>query len=777
MRLVLLFVLVTFCAAVPVDAAARGPDPVLARLTWDAAGADVDLHVFGSSGAHGWYRDRAGVAGLTLSADVVGGPGEETVAGAGRAGVGFGVCWYGGTASPDGPPIDVVLTVAGAGDGRVLPTHVRLQRPGSAVVVGGADAGVPARWCRGEDVEKGPPSGPYPPSSSPPQTDLALETRFRPRLRLDSGERWRPLEAGAFLGERADGHAAHTLCSVTQPFDRHPDRCVPGSSLALSGLGVLLTHRSPTAVLDLDGDGRTTAAHDAVSPVAACRGGGLVDCDAGARAAIYARRFALGGYTVLDYWLLYRFNDAPFSSPLLRLTDNDHEGDWEGVSVGVPPGAAGAARTGFDWVAYAGHGAPPRRYLRGLLSCDGDNRPGSCAKPGADRAHVYVARGTHASYPMACRGRGGLFALPSNLQDLSASRLLGCHQTGVASRGPDGALPEGSFDGTRRWGADDDPEALRRLPSSGSFADWPGRWGLPGAVRGPAFQFANRAEASDPALRVAASAGPSTPAARAAAPGPITSCEDWLADAVAVLVCDPDRLAAAFAAGELGAPGELALAAATPPPAAGARREAPSGATVADQRPRGWPATATAADTRPAACAPGIAQLGGGLLRPGERVTLTGATTPGEQLVVRALGAAGPTEARMVLDGDEGAVTIAVGGREQATISATTASGRRLPAAPTTRIAPRPRSLRVRRHGRRVWVAFRATTHRSLVALLDARHRPLRTRRLRTRPGGAVRIWLSARPAARAVGVSAERAGVPGAAVLRPVLSLSPEPA
>jgi hypothetical protein len=76
-----------------------------------------------------------------------------------------------------------------------------------------------------------------------------------------------------------------------------------------------------------------------------------------------------------------------------------------------------------------------------------------------------------------------------------------------------------------------------------------------------------------------------------------------------------------------------------------------------------------------------------------------------------------------------------------------------------------------------VWVAFRATTRRSLVALLDARHRPLRTRRLRTRPGGAVRIWLSARPAARAVAVSAQRAGVPGMAVLRPVLSLSPEPA
>jgi hypothetical protein len=87
------------------------------------------------------------------------------------------------------------------------------------------------------------------------------------------------------------------------------------------------------------------------------------------------------------------------------------------------------------------------------------------------------------------------------------------------------------------------------------------------------------------------------------------------------------------------------------------------------------------------------------------------------------------------------------------------------------------RRLRVRRHGRRVWVAFRATTTRALVGELDVRGRPTRMRQIRTRPGGATRLWLRPRPATRAIAVSAIRDGVPGVAVRRPVLSRSPEPA
>jgi hypothetical protein len=394
--------------------------------------------------------------------------------------------------------VGIRLTLTRA-DGRTRSRVVRFSAPGDTIVVDASAQtvdGEPAeRWCAGAAREPvpapaGAPAPPDPPSmppapAPPPAPVVAdpLAQAFRPHLLLDSGERWRPLEAGAFLAEQRDGRPAHALCAVAEPFDHHPSRCAGGTAAPLDGVTSLLARRDPATVLDLNADGRTTAAADAVSPMAGCRAGGLADCDRGARTAIYERRFALGASTVLDYWLLYRFNDAPYSSALLKLTDNDHEGDWEGVSVGLSPDA-----TRFDWVGFAGHGAPPRRYLRATLSCDGASGRGSCAAAGARRVHVFVARGTHASYPVACRDRAdGAAALP--VTGVVGRYVLACHQTGVASPGPDGPLPEGEFDGARRWGADDDPAALRPLPPLDDFTGWPGRWGLPGAVQSPGRQW------------------------------------------------------------------------------------------------------------------------------------------------------------------------------------------------------------------------------------------------------------------------------------------------
>ncbi len=304
-----------------------------------------------------------------------------------------------------------------------------------------------------------------------------LATRFRPRLYFDRRERWRPLDVEALLHERRNGRPAHAICAVSEPWPQHPHRCAAGTGSAVAGPPSLRTHDRADAVLDLNADGGVTSARSAVSPTATCRAGGLADCDRGAAAAIYYRAIAAGDALVLDYWLYYRFNDAPYSSRTPRFLDNDHEGDWENVSVGVSP--ADADGTAFAWVAYAAHGRPARRYPRRALACDDDHRRGSCARAGARRPHVYVARGTHASYPQRCTDRGEPFPLP-------ASYLLGCRQRDVEGAQ---ALPEGGHDGRRAWGSNDDPRALHALRTGDGFTRWRGRWGLPGVTRSPGWQW------------------------------------------------------------------------------------------------------------------------------------------------------------------------------------------------------------------------------------------------------------------------------------------------
>ncbi|MBX5443457.1 MAG: hypothetical protein IRZ32_18260, partial [Solirubrobacteraceae bacterium] len=469
------------------------------------------------------------------------------------------------------------------------------------------------------------------------RTADALARRFRPRLRFDSTERWRPVAATALLAERVGGRPAHAVCRPVRPLRERPDRCAPGTSAPVHGPASLAAADDPDAILDLNADGVTTPPGEARSPDPACAGP-LRDCDAGPSAAIHHRLARAGAYAVLDYWLLYRYSDAPYSVRGLpgpgRLLDTDHEGDWEGVAVAVS--ADDPDPRTFDWAAYAAHAGPPRRYLRATLSCDGDPRPGSCAAPGAARPHVYVAAGTHASYPAPCHDRGvAALGLPGPAGRALGRWVLGCRQRGVDGPVPAGVLPEGGHDGARPWGADDDPAALRPLAPGDGVADWAGRWGLPGATRSPARQWDARVRPVAAAARArasgasgAAGAGTARPAQAAAAAesdpaaggGDATSCADWLGEHVAVAVCDEGALRAAFAAGTLGRAGDVTI--------------------------DGGPG-------RAAASAPGIAQLAGGPLAAGEAVTVTpaAAPAPGTLLVARAVGAAGAIEVTVPLAG------------------------------------------------------------------------------------------------------------------------------
>jgi hypothetical protein len=281
-------------------------------------------------------------------------------------------------------------------------------------------------------------AAPNPGGSYPDDPWLALH--FRPLLLFDSQERWRPLDVDRFLGE--PGHQACPPLGA--------GACMPFSSVAQLTPAV--------AYLDLRGvrhDGADATAPDLAGcpkslPI-------LRDCDLRARSKIYAhvvrepdpaakvppRRIAI------DYWWFLRYN---------AYSIDQHEGDWEGVTVIVDPFGKRVLE-----VHYAAH-ADVWRYDRGVPQIVGRH------------VEVFVARGDHASYPRACR------------------RL--CRQSG-------GTLPEARFDGRRAWVGNTASgcrsSCVRLMPAGpdgrtpASWDAWDGRWGAPYAPafpppRTPAFQ-------------------------------------------------------------------------------------------------------------------------------------------------------------------------------------------------------------------------------------------------------------------------------------------------
>jgi len=246
--------------------------------------------------------------------------------------------------------------------------------------------------------------------------------RFAPHLYFDSGERWRPVDVDRFLAEKG-----HRVCSAN------------GSSCAALTTPSQLD--SAAAYLNLRGtrlDGSDATAPD----LATCPRSkpNLRDCDEQGRSVIYAHVSHSGAKIAIDYWWFLRYN--AFAPDL-------HEGDWEGVTV-----ITGAAGRHVLAVHFAAH-ADVWQYDSGVPQFDGLH------------VRVYVARGSHASYPRPC------------------SQLL-CLQTGSP-------LPDGRYDGHDPW-FDNDPShcksrCVRLFPTtpSGAPASWDAWNGLWGAPRIPGF--------------------------------------------------------------------------------------------------------------------------------------------------------------------------------------------------------------------------------------------------------------------------------------------------
>lgn len=337
-------------------------------------------------------------------------------------------------------------------------------------------------------------------------TNLVLAERFRPNLRFDSAETYRPLEVFKFFEEQdEEGNPAHQACWEGD------EETEPGCT----GID------SPDQLwfgdwLDIAGDGGPGDYH---SPDPGCTSNGMRDCDTGRASAIYYWEAA--GY--VDYWMFYRFNDWPFVTP------GDHEGDWENVSVA--PSLENPET--FDYASFSQHGHW-YGYLRENLSCDGGG-PGSC---GSQSSHidVFVSEGSHANYADECDN-----SCPRNDTTL---------------------VIDGDRNGDAPWGNNSLASALIQFPAPSqpsSWSAWPGRWGVDGPS-GPAHgtngEHFNNPWRFECARDNENCPGGQTPAGAARTTRADGRCAGWFGAGVQAVACSPARVRAAIAARRLNGRGQ-----------------------------------------------------------------------------------------------------------------------------------------------------------------------------------------------------------------------------
>jgi len=395
-----------------------------------------------------------------------------------------------------------------------------------------------------------------------------LAARFRPWLLFDRGEPWRPLDVSAFLDE-----GNHRFCTRVAG----PDACTPIRTAAdFVALAQPAAAAGPATYLDIAGRRLDDYAgpEDCTPP--------LKDCGSGARSAIYYHATQSNDRFYVDYWWFLRFNHFARSDPAISCrigatrtngVCDEHEGDWEGVTVVTPPDDD----RHVDYVVYAAHKGT-FRYAAATLQLHDGTRP-----------VVYVADGSHASYPAPCRS--------------------GCHQPpGLAVDGLV-TLPEGDTDGSRPWARDGDacvanrPGSCLQSLTAQPWPLWPGQWGAgcgdacgdnPGASspRSPALQPRYQAP------WCSTQGGAFTCDSRA------LRCGDWLGPQVVLVACDPAVLSRSQRASDALATGHLGLV--------------------------------VGGSERSQETTPGVVQALGAPLRPGESATVV-ADGPATQILVRSV--------------------------------------------------------------------------------------------------------------------------------------------
>jgi hypothetical protein len=367
-----------------------------------------------------------------------------------------------------------------------------------------------------------------------PIIESELARRFRPVLLFDSGERWRPLRIDLFLSEEhgAGRPRHHQLCEIGTK-----KACEPITSTSDFVAHVV---RSPSLGVAsyLDIVGNAANGLDYRSPrLHQCEKRTLNECDDGDASAIYYNITAYSGRIYIDYWWFLRYNDFERYPRFQRCRGAkirfcfDHEGDWEGITVIT----FASSPDDVEYVAYASHEGI-FRYSAAKV----ETRWG--------RPVVYVARGSHASYPKPC-----------------ARHCKQLFKIGPFHR------PEGQFDGRRPWTRNTDeacfsgepcliPFPRAELDPHKSWNAWSGLWGelcsersvaclVEKGPRSPSWQRRYQAPWCFGAGRKETCDAPTPGASVRATPGLATKadCRAWLGLLVAMLACDEEALADSLA--------------------------------------------------------------------------------------------------------------------------------------------------------------------------------------------------------------------------------------
>lgn len=267
----------------------------------------------------------------------------------------------------------------------------------------------------------------------------ALARRYSPHLRFDDDEQFFPVDVDELLA-KAGADGGHKVCD----HERFGDTCQPADDYKD------LLSSSLDEYIDFESGARL--------------GKDLVDRDValGLRRMIYVDPVERDGRLQLGYWWFLRYNVSPWRPErnclpgftFAEATCFDHEGDWEGVTVTL--------RTTDEQDESARY-APQAWELESVSFASHKNLiewgPEAVELSGEDRTHpvVYVAQGSHASYPTRCSSA--------------------CTQK-LAGPG----LPEGHFDGRDEW-TENDRACCLALPVTPEHrgALWnafPGLWGM-----------------------------------------------------------------------------------------------------------------------------------------------------------------------------------------------------------------------------------------------------------------------------------------------------------
>jgi hypothetical protein len=451
----------------------------------------------------------------------------------------------------------------------------------------------------------------------------SLAFRYRPWLLFDSQEPYRPITLDSLLSERdSKNKPVHQRCDLV------PATTQAGQELLCNPAGSMSAFLTNPRLNSRDGwpplwsylkiwsqSGTTTADGNEVdyhtpSPKWPCGSNAYSvayrDCG-DAPAEYYDFGQGTHFYRFLDYWFFYRYNNFQTLG-----FDDDHEGDWEGVTVVLKPQPGLQSKNAVAGAIFWGHGKGTFRLASAIAWCIpngavGSNNWSNCALTNdSSSLGAFVAKGSHASYAQSCLS--------------PCSNELG--------------LPEGRSDGNVGWDDNYDARCTQDQcvkpmmyidgtatlpwvywPNPSTGPSWPGSWG--GDETGLAYGNSPKSPGQQTAYsctQAGWNCGASLTADSDPFPTPLSLaqtsaqthafslslCRNWYDARLAAYACSASRLRATVDAGRLGsAGGDFNLIV------------------------RGRQGAATA----------GLVQVGGQPLRPGMAIRFAG-TPPSDSVVI-----------------------------------------------------------------------------------------------------------------------------------------------